>query len=290
MCSSDRTAPTARVDHATTSTANIDAFVTAGDCDLTIGIGFVIGFLMEPAVIANPTQDFAMIDFSFGGMYPNVAEAFFLPNEAAFLAGYVAAGVSATGRVGVFGGLAVPPVTLFMDGYALGVEWYNTEFGANVEVLGWDPGLQTGLFADTFVDPAVGRAIASDLYDQGADTVFSVAGIASFGAAFEAAERKAAGESVRVIGVDYDWVSVVGDPDRIVLTSVVKNYGSVLFDQVAAFVDGTWELGFLLVGLESGAVDIAPFHKLNRLVPGFLKNDLKLIRAGIIDGSIPTLP
>jgi len=270
--------------------ANIDAFVASGDCDLIFGIGFITGLSFVPAIEANPDQDFAMIDFAFGGIFPNVAEVFFLPNEAAFLAGYVAAGVSETGKVGVFGGLPVPPVTLFMNGYALGVERYNAEYGTDVEVLGWDPDTQTGLFAFTFGDPAVGQAIASDLYDQGADTVFPVAGVTGFGAAFEAAERKAAGESVRVIGVDFDWVDVVGDPDRIVLTSVVKNWGAAVFNQIEALVEGTWEPGFVFEGLESGAVDIAPFHKLNRIVPGFLKNDLKLIRARIIDGSIPTLP
>jgi polar amino acid transport system substrate-binding protein len=37
-------------------------------------------------------------------------------------------------------------------------------------------------------------------------------------------------------------------------------------------------------------VGIAPFHRLDKQVPGFLRNDLGAIRAGIIDGTIPTLP
>ncbi len=272
-------------------TANIDAFVTAGDCDLIFGLGFVVGGLMEPFIADNPGQDFVTVDFGFGGVYPNVAEVMFSPNEAAFLAGYVAAGISETGRVGVFGGLPIPPVTLFMDGYALGVDYYNTIYGTTVEVLGWDPDLQTGLFSFDFQDPAIGQALASDLYDQGADTVFPVAGRTSFGALEEAAERKAAGESVRVIGVDFDYYDFFGgDPERVILTSVVKDTGVAVFNQAAALVDGTWTGGFVEEGLESEGVDIAPFHKLNRAVPGFLKNDLKSIRAGIIDGSIPTLP
>jgi hypothetical protein len=35
-------------------------------------------------------------------------------------------------------------------------------------------------------------------------------------------------------------------------------------------------------------VDIAQFHKLNQVVLGHLKNDLKAIQAGIVDGSIPS--
>ena len=271
-------------------TANIDYFVTGGDCDLIIGLGFIVGFLMEPFITANPDQDFVTIDFGFGGLYPNVAEVIFSPNEGAFLAGYVAAGISETGKVGVFGGWPIPPVTLFMDGYALGVDYYNTIYGTNVEVLGWDPDLQTGLFSFDFVNPAIGQALASDLYDAGADTVFPVAGVTGFGALWEATERTAVGESVRVIGVDFDWFGMVGDPDRVILTSVVKDWGVAVFNQTAALVDGTWMGGFVFEGLESGGVDIAPSHKLNWAVPGFLRNDLKSSRADIVDGSIQTLP
>ncbi|MEA2000368.1 MAG: BMP family ABC transporter substrate-binding protein [Actinomycetota bacterium] len=270
--------------------ANIDAFVTAGDCDLIIGLGFVISFLLEPFIAANPGQQFAVIDFSFGGIYPNVAEVIFMVDQAGFLAGYVAAGVSETGKVGVFGGLPIPPVTAFMDGYALGVDWFNAEYGGSVEVLGWDPDLQTGLFTFNFENPADGQALASDLYDLGADTVFPVAGFTSFGALFEAAERKAAGDDVRVIGVDFDWAGTFGDADRVILTSVVKDYGPAVFNQIAALVDGTWSDGEVFEGLSDGSVEIAPFHKLNSAVPGFLKNDLKGLRAGIIDGTIPTMP
>ena len=35
---------------------------------------------------------------------------------------------------------------------------------------------------------------------------------------------------------------------------------------------------------------IAPFAKTNDQVPGFLKNDLKSIEQGILEGSIPTTP
>ncbi len=270
--------------------ANIDSFVTAGDCDLIIGIGFISGGLLEPTIAANPAQRFAVIDFGFGGLYSNVAEVVFRVDQSGFLAGYVAAGLSTTGKVGVFGGLPILAVTAFMDGYALGVEWYNSVYGTSVEVLGWDPDTQTGLFTFNFDNPADGQAAAAGLYDQGADTVFPVAGVTSFGAWFEAAERKAAGEDVRVIGVDFDWAGTFGDPDRVVLTSVIKDYGPAVFNQIAALADGSWMAELVFEDISNGATEIAPFHKLNSAVPGFLKNDLKGLRAGIIDGSIPTIP
>ncbi len=132
--------------------------------------------------------------------------------------------------------------------------------------------------------------MAADLYDLGSDTVFPVAGLTSLGALDEAALRKAAGETVRVIGVDYDWSGTFGDPDRVILTSVVKDLGPAVFHQIEALVNGTWQGGLVVEGLEEGSVDIAKFHKLNRQVPGSLKKDLKGLREGIIDGSIPTTP
>ena len=271
-------------------TANVETFVTAGDCDLIIGLGFVTSFLLEPFINDNPDQRFAVIDFSFGGVYDNLAEVLFRVDQAGFLAGYLAAGISETGKVGVFGGIPVPDVLAFMDGYALGVEWFNDEYGAGVEVLGWDPDTQSGLFTFNFDNPADGQAAAGQLYDAGADTVFPVAGITSFGAYYEAVERKAAGEEVRVIGVDFDWAGTFGDPDRVILTSVIKDYGPAVFNQIAALVGGTWSGGEVFEGLASGSAEIAPFHMLNRAVPGFLKNDLKDLRAGIIEGIIPTVP
>ena len=61
-----------------------------------------------------------------------------------FLAGYLAAGVSQTGAVGTFGGMQIPSVAVFMDGYQLGVEKYNEDKSGAVEVFGWDAATQKG--------------------------------------------------------------------------------------------------------------------------------------------------
>lgn len=271
--------------------ASIDGFVVSGGCDLIIGVGFIVGLEMEPFVAANPGQRFAIIDFTFfGGPYPNAAEVTFRVDQSSFLAGYIAAGTSLTGKVGVYGGLPIPPVTQFMDGYALGVEYYNDAHGTAVEVLGWDVDTQTGLFTFTFNDPGAGQAATASLFDDGADTVFAVAGSTGLGSLDEAALRVAAGERVRVIQPDVDWYAAFGDPDRVVLTSVLKGTGVAAFHQIEALVDGTWTAGPVVEDLATGGTGIAPFHKLNDQVPGFLKNDLSGLRAGIIDGTIPTMP
>ena len=185
----------------------IGAFVNSGDCNLIVGLGFRIVVPMEQFVAAHPDQRFVAIDNRYEATYPNLSVIEFQVDEAAFLAGYVAAGTSATGKVGVYGGAPIWPVTIFMDGYALRVEHYNAVHGTDIEVLGWDPTTSEGLLLDwEFQNPALGELVTRDLFDQGADTVFAVAGVTGLGSLDAATARKEAGEAVRVIEPDVDLV------------------------------------------------------------------------------------
>jgi ABC-type transport system substrate-binding protein len=268
----------------------VAGFVEGGDCDVIIGIGFRVGDAMAPFVDDNPEQLFSVVDFAFVSDSDNAASVLFRVDEPSFLAGYVAAGISGTGRVGVYGGWDLPAVTLFMDGYALGVEYYNAQYGTDVEVLGWDPDTRSGVFTFDFNDPAAGRAVTHDLFDQGADTVFAVAGLSGEGSLDAAAERKAAGEMVRVIEPDVDWFDAYGDPARVLLTSVLKNTDVAVYHQIEAFVDGTWTAGPVWEDLATDGVGLAKYHQTNNQVPDSIREDLKPIRSGIIDGTIPTVP
>jgi len=58
-----------------------------------------------------------------------------------------------TGIVGTYGGLDIPPVTAFMDGFYLGVQKYNEVKGTDVQVLGWDPVARTACLQATSTAP-----------------------------------------------------------------------------------------------------------------------------------------
>ena len=124
---------------------NINAFVEEA-CDLIITVGFLLGDATQAGAEANPDQPFTIVDFAYDPTIPNVVGQVFNTDQAAFLAGYVAAGVAPCGVLGTFGGIQIPPVTVFMDGFALGAAHYNEVHGTDVRVLGWDPAAQTGLF------------------------------------------------------------------------------------------------------------------------------------------------
>ena len=106
-----------------------------------------------------------------------------------------------TGVVATFGGLPIPSVQIFMDGFVDGVAAYNEAYpDANVQVLGWDKESQTGSFSNSFDDQAQGQQLANNFINQGADIIMPVAGPVGLGAA---AAAQTAGD-VYIIGVDSD--------------------------------------------------------------------------------------
>lgn len=258
---------------------NIDAMV-ADNCNLIITVGFLLGDATKAAAEANPTTDFAIIDFAYDTPIDNIKPILFNTNEAAFLAGYAAAGTTQTGTVATFGGANIPPVTVFMDGFLRGVNYYNDQKGTSVKVLGWNG--TDGSFTGDFDDQTKGQNLAQGFIDQGADIILPVAGPVGLGAA---AAAKAA-PNTWIIGVDSDWTKTAPEYSDIILTSIMKNMGPAVYDVVDAAAVGAGFDNTPYVGtLENGGVGIAPF---TGPVPAAVSSELDTIKAGIIDGSIKT--
>ena len=66
-----------------------------------------------------------------------------------------------------------------MAGFRQGVEQYNNDNGADVQVLGWDG--KDGSFTEDFEDKTKGQSVAEGMIAQGADIIFPVAGPAGLG-------------------------------------------------------------------------------------------------------------
>jgi basic membrane protein A and related proteins len=257
---------------------NIQAFIDQ-DCDLIVTVGFLLGEATENAAQNNPDQNFAIVDFTYEDEYDNLRELFFETSEAAFLAGYVAAGTTETGTVGTYGGINIPTVSIFMDGYLAGVEYYNQENEADVTVEGWDG--NDGLFTGNFESQDDGRAITDQLLQAGADIVMPVAGPVGLGTATAIEDF---GEGLMI------WVDTDGYESTqygsLMLTSVMKNMDVAVFDTVEAGVNDSWEGGVYTGTLENEGVDIAPFHDHEDAVPQEVRDALEEIRQGIVDGEI----
>ncbi|MDB5527144.1 MAG: nucleoside-binding protein [Devosia sp.] len=255
-----------------------------GDCDVILTIGFLLGDTTQKFAEANPDQKFSIVDYSYDPVLPNVVGQTYATDEAAFLAGYLSAGMTKTGTVGVFGGLNIPPVTIFMDGFVRGVKYYNTAKSASINVLGWDPDKKEGLFTNNFDSLDDGRTFAQSLYDEGADIVLPVAGTVGQGSAALADELGA--DKLKIIGVDADLFETNPDRGGVYLTSIVKRMDNTVFDVVKSVADGTFKGGVLQGNLANGGVDLAPLHAFEDAVPAELKAELADVRAQIVAGTL----
>ena len=267
--------------------ANINSLL-GGQCDVIITVGFLLGDATKTAAEANPDQPFSIVDFAYDPSLPNVLGQVYATDEAAFMAGYLAAGMSKTGILGTFGGINIPPVTIFMDGFVYGVDYYNTENDTNVTVLGWDTETREGLFTNNFESLDDGRAYAQNLYDEGADIVLPVAGPVGLGSAALADELGT--DQLMVIGVDADLYLTDPEKGHVYLTSVTKRMDATVRQVIEMAMNDQLAGGLIVGSLENGGVDLAPFHDLDSAVPDALKAKLVDIRAGIIDGTISVSP
>ncbi|HEU4895183.1 MAG TPA: BMP family ABC transporter substrate-binding protein, partial [Acidimicrobiia bacterium] len=146
---------------------NIQSFIDA-ECDLIITVGFLLTDATGQMADENPDQTFQIIDSVMDPDRPNVQGAIFGTADAAFLAGYLAAGVSESGTVATYGGIQIPcGVTCFMDGFVYGVRYYNEVNGTDVQVLGWNPEEQTGTFTGDFENLDNGRNVTQAFVDEG---------------------------------------------------------------------------------------------------------------------------
>jgi len=259
---------------------NVDQAVQSG-CSFVLTVGWELSTATSEQADANPDVHFAIVDESIDA--PNVKPIVFDTAQAAYLAGYLAAGVSETGVVATFGGTNQPPVTLFMDGFVDGVAKYNEVHGAAVRAIGWDKTTQDGVFTGDFEDINKGKTTAQGLIDQGADVILPVAGQVGEGAAVAAAEA----EEVSIIWVDNDGYDTLPAEYRpIILTSVLKDTEAAVFDIISADLDGEFSAEPFVGTLENGGVGIAPFHDMEASVSSELAAEIEQLEVDVVSGTI----
>jgi basic membrane protein A and related proteins len=261
--------------------SNLNAFLEA-DCDLIVTVGFLLADATAAAAEANPDQPFAIVDVDYLD-FPNVLGLAYSTHQAAFMAGYMAAGVSQTGIVATFGGIPIPPVTIFMDGFYLGVMHYNEVNDANVQVLGWNPETQEGLFVGNFESTDDGRILAESLMDEGADIILPVAGPVGLGSAAAVQERG----NAWIVGVDSDWTLTASEYTDVILTSIMKLMDASVYDATEQLLAGTFSGGVYVGTLENDGVGLGTTHP---DVPAELMAEVEALRDEIIEGQIITRP
>ena len=274
---------------------NINTFLSQ-KCGIIVTVGFLMGAATESAAKANPSQDFAIVDCSYasgcltGAKESNIDQLVFNTVQDGFLGGYLAAGMTKTGKVATFGGENIGTVTIYMDGFWDGVQYYNSKHGTHVQVLGWNEQTQKGSFTGDFTNETKGQQLTQTFISEGADIIFPVAGNVGLGAAkaVQDADQAAGSDKVNMFWVDTDGCISAASYCSYFITSVTKGIVAAVSNAVLSAAKSTFSGGTYVGTLSNGGAVLSPFHDFASKVPAALQNELKQVQAGIESGSIQT--
>jgi len=268
-------------------TPNINTFI-GEKCGIIVTVGFLMGDNTQTAAKAHPNQKFAIVDYTYSPSIPNVDALVFNTVEDGFLGGYLAAGMSKSGAVGTFGGQELPTVTIYMDGYWDGVQYYNQQHHTSVKVLGWNEQTQKGLFTGNFTDETTGQTDTQTLISEGADVIFPVAGNVGLGAAkaVQNADTAAGSTKVTMEWVDTDGCVSAAQYCKYFISSVTKGIQAAVKTAVISAANGTFKGGNYIGDLENDGVVLSPFHDFSSQVPASLQSELNKVKGQIISGQI----
>ena len=265
---------------------NITNLVDQG-CDLIVTVGFALSAATVESALENPDVEYVIIDDAadndFDGEVdaPNIKPILFDTAQAAFLGGYAAADYTKTNTVGTFGGMNFPTVSIFMDGFKQGVDYYNEQKSKGVTVLGWDG--TDGLFTGGFEANDTARNTAQGLLDQNVDVLLPVGGPIYQSAA---AAIRDSGRDVALMGVDADFTETDPSVADLVLTSILKGIDVGTYEAVLAAGNGEFDPAPFLGTLENEGVGLAPFHDFESKVSPTLQAELDDLKAAIIAGDV----
>ena len=255
-------------------------------------VGFALASATKESATANPDIEYVLIDDSADGGddgatfdgkadVENIKPLLYNTAQAAFLAGYAAADYTKTGKVGTYGGLPFPTVTIFMDGFKQGAEYYAKENKKDVEVVGWDG--KDGSFTGGFEANEAATSTAKQILDQDVDVILPVGGPIYQGA-ITAIEDS--GKDIAMLGVDADLYETDPSTQPYVMTSILKGMKVSTYEAVLAAGQDEFDFAPYVGTLENDGVGIAPFHDWESKVSPELQGKLDEVKAGIIDGSI----
>lgn len=267
---------------------NIDQFASA-KYDVIVTVGFLMGDATAAKARQYPNIKFAIVDTAYvptkgdkncpdtvkdcyndGGL-KNVTSLMFQEDQAGFLAGVVAGGMTKTGTVCTVSGIRIPAVTRYVTGFQNGARWSRP----NVKTLNGP--------ISSFTDPARGKEIGQSLISQGCDVLFGVAGNTGNGGLLAAREK-----GLMAIGIDVDQYNTTPDLRSALITSAEKNVDVAVYNYLKSVSDGSVTAGIVTGNVQNGGVGLAPFHDWNRKIPQSVKDLVNKALDGLKSGTIQT--
>jgi basic membrane protein A len=243
--------------------------------DLIIGVGFAQAPIMERVAKEYPNIHFAIVDGV--SELPNVASLVFKEHEGSYLVGLLAAKTTKTGTLGFVGGMDIPLIHRFETGYEEGARAVNP----NIRIIQ----NYVGVTDSAWNNPGKGKELALAQIGKGADVIFTAAGNSGLGA-FDAVEQAGMqnGRATHfVIGVDSNQNMV---KPGFVLTSMVKRVDNAVYAIVEDVVNGKFQAGFHVYGLDQDGVGYAMDENNKNLITPEMIQQAEEAKKKIIAGQI----
>jgi basic membrane lipoprotein Med (substrate-binding protein (PBP1-ABC) superfamily) len=240
---------------------------------------FAHGFEYQDAAMRAGAQfpDATIIVSGGGRVAANVVPLIFELEEASYLAGMLAAGMSTTGTVGMVGGVAIPPVQGTFRAFEAGARAIDPD----VQVL--------EAFTGSWDDVAAAKEAAAAQLARGADVLIHNVDAASFGVFQAVREAAATGRTAWALGMNRDQNDVA--PDVILGSAVIR------IPEAFVAVAHAWQAGALAgepiyEGASEGAIDFVPNPALASRVPTELLAAIDAARTRIRAGEleVPRVP
>lgn len=244
--------------------------------DRVIAVGYVFSREVDEVAREHPSTRFACVDYAppeDGRVPPNVAGLRFREAEGAFLVGAAAGLESRTRAVGFVGGMDIPLIRRFENGYRAGVAAVCPACRVSAAYAGSTP--------SAFKDPERGNQLATAQYASGVDVIFHASGSTGHGV-FVAARRYGR----LAIGVDADQHD---EMPGAVLTSMLKRVDVAVFDVARDASRGVFDrgaAGLRSFGLREGGVDwVHTGPHAARLSPATVRR-VEALRRDIVEGRV----
>ena len=241
--------------------SNIETLVDE-EYDVIMGVGFQLADAIAEAAKAYPDQKFVIIDDSTYADLPNLACLMFEQAQASYLVGYIAGMSTESNNVGFVLGMVSPVMHEFGYGYAAGVLAANPE--AKIQMAN----------ANSFVDPAIGKSIATSMITDGADVIFHAAAGTGLGVIETCKES-----GVKAIGVDFDQNYLAPET---VISSALKKVNEVAYIVCEQVINDEFVTGITVYDLSNEGVGSADCD----LISDEVRTAVEAVKAQILAGEV----
>lgn len=213
--------------------------LAAKRADVIVTLGYLFEDALRKIAPRFPEHYFIHIEGDIPG--DNVVCFDFKSEEGGFLAGLTAGLFTKARKVGMVGGMDIPPVEAYVSGFRAGVRTAEKQRKESIETI--------VVSAGSFNDPIKGKSLAQGLIGQGADVIFRAAGNTGVGV-LEAVKNQ---DGVYLIAEDLDQDATL--PGKI-LTSTLKRMDVAVYEALQSIVRKKFQSGHYWLGAADGAMDI----------------------------------